>query len=134
MSNPTDTSKGPGVYIPPPLFYVLIFLAAMFIQKKIPLDNALFQLQVIKIAGVILLVVALFFSYRSLRQFFLSKNTLIPIKPASSLQTTGIYRISRNPMYVGISHCIFRTNLPYRQLVESYFVPLTFSNCSGVYY
>ena len=103
MSNPTDTSKGPGVYIPPPLFYVLIFLAALFIQKKIPLDNALFQLQVIKIAGVILLVVALFFSYRSLRQFFLSKNTLIPIKPASSLQTTGIYRISRNPMYVGLA-------------------------------
>jgi Putative protein-S-isoprenylcysteine methyltransferase len=37
-----------------------------------------------------------------LRQFFQSKNTLILIKPASSLQTNGIYRISRNPMYVGL--------------------------------
>ena len=103
MSNPTDTSKGPGVYIPPPLFYVLIFIAGMFIQKKIPLDNALFQLQIIKVAGIFFLMIALFFSFRSLRQFLLSKNTLIPIKPASSLQTTGIYRISRNPMYVGLA-------------------------------
>jgi protein-S-isoprenylcysteine O-methyltransferase Ste14 len=103
MSNQTDTSKGPGVYIPPPLFYIVIFLAALFIQKKIPLANALFQSQIIKVAGIILLVIALFFSFTSLRQFFLSKNTLIPIKPATSLQTTGIYRISRNPMYVGLA-------------------------------
>ena len=103
MSNQTNTSKGPGIYIPPPLFYVLIFIAALFIQKKIPLDNALFQLQVIKIAGILFLIIASFFSFRSLRQFFLSKNTIIPNKPASSLQTTGIYRISRNPMYAGLA-------------------------------
>jgi protein-S-isoprenylcysteine O-methyltransferase Ste14 len=35
-------------------------------------------------------------------QFIQSKNTLITIKPASLLQTTGIYGISRNPMYVGL--------------------------------
>jgi len=40
---------------------------------------------------------------RSLRQFFLTKNTLILIKPASSLQITGIYGITRNPMYVGLA-------------------------------
>ena len=103
MSNQPNTSKGPGVYIPPPLLYILIFLAAIFIQKKNPLDNGLFQLQIIKVAGIILLVIALFFSIRSLRQFFLSKNTLILIRPATSLQTTGIYRISRNPMYLGLA-------------------------------
>jgi protein-S-isoprenylcysteine O-methyltransferase Ste14 len=103
MPNQTNISKGPGVYIPPPLFYVLIFIAAVFIQKKIPIADALFQSQTIKVAGIILLIIALFFLVRSLRQFFQSKNTLILIKPASSLQTTGIYGISRNPMYVGLA-------------------------------
>ena len=93
----------PGVYIPPPLIYILIFLAAVFIQKKFPLNNSLFHQQFTKIAGVLFLLTALFFSVRSLRQFFLSKNTLVPIKPASSLQTHGIYSVTRNPMYVSLA-------------------------------
>jgi protein-S-isoprenylcysteine O-methyltransferase Ste14 len=98
-----STSKGPGVFIPPPLFYVLIFIAAVFIQKIIPISDKLFHSSAIKVVGVILLITALFFLVRSLRQFFLTKNTLILIRPASSLQTTGIYGMTRNPMYVGLA-------------------------------
>ncbi len=103
MNNGIDKSKGPGVYIPPPLFYVLIFIAAVRIQKIIPIPDQLFHLTVIKVVGVILLISALYFSVKSLRQFFLTKNTIILIKPASSLQVTGIYRTTRNPMYVGLA-------------------------------
>jgi len=103
MNKPINTSKGPGVYVPPPLFYVITFIAAVLIQGKIPLSDVQFQLRITKIGGITLLIIALFFLFRSLRQFFLSKNTIILIKPASSLQTTGIYKISRNPMYVGLA-------------------------------
>jgi protein-S-isoprenylcysteine O-methyltransferase Ste14 len=103
MNNQISKSKGPGVFIPPPLFYVLIFIAAVFIQKIIPITDKLFRLLAIKVVGVILLIVALFFLVKSLRQFFLTKNTLVLIKPASSLQTTGIYGMTRNPMYVGLT-------------------------------
>ena len=103
MSNPINKSKGPGVYIPPPLFYVLIFIAAVTLQKKIPIADAIFNIQTMKVMGIIFLIIASFFLFRSLRQFFQSKNTVILIKPASSLQKTGIYSISRNPMYVGLS-------------------------------
>jgi protein-S-isoprenylcysteine O-methyltransferase Ste14 len=103
MDNEINISKGPGVYIPPPLLYAFIFLAAVFIQKKIPITDLVFHSQPIKITGIVLLVIALFFSARSLGQFFRTKNTLILIKRASSLQTTGIYRVSRNPMYVGLA-------------------------------
>ena len=103
MNSQINKSKGPGVYIPPPLFYVLIFLASIFIQRKLPISKLLFHQTIIKIVGVLFLIVALFFLVRSLRQFFLTKNTLILIKPASSLQKTGIYGITRNPMYVGLA-------------------------------
>ena len=103
MKSQINKSKGPGVYIPPPLFYVLIFLASIFLQRKLPISELLFHQTLIKIVGVLFLFVALFFLVRSLRQFFLTKNTLILIKPASSLQTTGIYGITRNPMYVGLA-------------------------------
>jgi protein-S-isoprenylcysteine O-methyltransferase Ste14 len=103
MAKQLDMSKGPGVYVPPPLFYVLTFFVAVLIQKRIPIDDAFFHVKAIKAAGVIFLIIALFFLLRSLRQFFLTKNTIILIRPASSLQTTGIYAITRNPMYVGLA-------------------------------
>ena len=103
INNQINKGKGPGVYIPPPLFYVLIFLASVVVQKEIPVSNAIFQIWAIKVVGIIFLIIASFFLVRSLRQFFQSKNTVILIKPASSLQKTGIYRISRNPMYVGLA-------------------------------
>jgi protein-S-isoprenylcysteine O-methyltransferase Ste14 len=93
----------PGVYLPPPLIYVIIFLASIFIQKKFQIDNSLFRTQLIKIPGGILLFCALFFLSTSLAKFFKTKNTLIPFKPASSLQTKGVYSISRNPMYLGLA-------------------------------
>jgi protein-S-isoprenylcysteine O-methyltransferase Ste14 len=96
----------PGVYIPPPLVYVLVFLIALFIQKKISFNDSLFHLEITRIFGIVLFGVALFFLFTSLRIFFKSKNTLILIRPASSLQTNGIYNISRNPMYVGLA-CIY---------------------------
>ena len=102
MSNPINKSKGPGVYIPPPLFYVLIFINALFIQKEIPISDTLFHILSTKVIGIIFIISALFFLARSLRQFFQTKNTVILIKPATSLQTTGIYGITRNPMYVGM--------------------------------
>ncbi len=94
MINSINKSNGPGVYIPPPLFYVLIFILAVFVQKKIPIADTIFQLHTIKVVGIIFLIIALLFLVRSLRQFFQSKNTVILIKPATSLQKTGIYSIS----------------------------------------
>jgi protein-S-isoprenylcysteine O-methyltransferase Ste14 len=103
MNKQINKSKGPGIYIPPPLFYVLIFITSVFIQKRVPIADTLFHLMIVKVVGVIFLIIALFFLVRSLRQFFLTKNTLILFKPATSLQANGIYGITRNPMYVGLA-------------------------------
>jgi protein-S-isoprenylcysteine O-methyltransferase Ste14 len=100
MQNKKDN---PGVYIPPPLFYFPTFLVAVFMQKKIPIDNSLFHHQFTRIAGAVFLIIALFFFVSSLRQFLQSKNTLIPFKPALSLQTNHVYGITRNPMYFGLA-------------------------------
>jgi len=82
---------------------VATFFAAAFIQKQVPVDDTVFHMPIMKAAGVLLLVIAPWFLVSSLRMFLKSKNTLVPIKPATSLQTTGIYRISRNPMYTGLA-------------------------------
>ena len=100
MENKKDS---PGVYIPPPLFYILIFFASLFLQKQFFIDDAPFHNPFAKIIGAFLIATASFFLFTSLRTFLRTRNTLILIKPATSLQTGGIYRISRNPMYVGLA-------------------------------
>jgi protein-S-isoprenylcysteine O-methyltransferase Ste14 len=92
----------PGVYLPPPLIYVIVFIAAVNIQKMLQIDDSFFHTSISKGIGILLLVAALYFLASSLTKFFKTKNTVVLIKPASSLQTTGVYAISRNPMYIGL--------------------------------
>jgi protein-S-isoprenylcysteine O-methyltransferase Ste14 len=101
--NRENKKDHPGVYIPPPLVYALIFLAAMLIQKIIPFDNHFLDTGISMAIGFILILISMIFALPSLVKFMRTKNTLMTIKPAHSLQTRGIYSVSRNPMYVGLT-------------------------------
>jgi protein-S-isoprenylcysteine O-methyltransferase Ste14 len=93
----------PGVYLPPPLIYVLIFVTAVFIQRTFYIEDSFFHLTLTKGIAILFLIVAFYFMTTSLIKFFKTKNTVVLIKPAASLQTNGVYGISRNPMYVGLA-------------------------------
>lgn len=97
-----QTRDHPGVYIPPPLLYAAVFMLAVFLQHTFSINNYLFELKGTKFAGILFLIAAVFFIFRSLGQFIRTKNTVMTIRPANTLQTTGIYKITRNPMYQGL--------------------------------
>jgi protein-S-isoprenylcysteine O-methyltransferase Ste14 len=92
----------PGIYLPPPLFYVAIFFISIFTQKQFPLPESFWETNSAFIAGTIFVIFGGVVLLPAFIQFFKTKNTLITIKPANSLQTSGIYAISRNPMYLGL--------------------------------
>jgi protein-S-isoprenylcysteine O-methyltransferase Ste14 len=103
MHDENNLARGPRVYVPPPLIYVAIFLIAKFLQSRFPIPSSPpFGMMAAKIGGIALIAAALFFLFRSLRQFIASRNTVVTILPAKSLQTTGIYSLTRNPMYLGL--------------------------------
>ena len=95
-------NDNPGVYIPPPLLYVATFFTAILIQRCLPFSSVFFHTAPSKLVGSIIILTGLVFTISALRQFFQTKNTLVTIKPANSLQTTGIYSVSRNPMYINL--------------------------------
>ena len=92
----------PGVHVPPPLLYVLIFFISIYIQKAAPLSALFFDTNLASVLGVLFSMTGVFITLPALVKFFKTKNTLITFKSANSLQTTGIYSITRNPMYLGL--------------------------------
>src|SRR5215213_1990241 len=92
----------PGIYIPPPLIYVAVFFCSFLLQTTWPLDQSRLNTKAAHIIGWILIGFYFLFAIPAIRRFVVSKNTLVTIKPANSLQTSGIYSFSRNPMYLSL--------------------------------
>lgn len=96
------TRNHPGIYIPPPLLYVVFFVVSFFVQRYWPLDQSLLKTKPAQIVGFLLIASYLLIVIPAIRQFTISKNTLVTIKPANSLETKGIYAFTRNPMYLSL--------------------------------
>jgi protein-S-isoprenylcysteine O-methyltransferase Ste14 len=93
----------PGVIIPPPLFYFGFFILSMILQGHFTIRAGFFfHKQPAILIGYLIYIVGVFFIFPAMFEFIKSKNTIITAKPATSLQTTGIYSYSRNPMYIGL--------------------------------
>lgn len=88
--------------IPPPVVGALVG-AAMWLAA--PLGPALaLGATTMYVLAAILAVVAVTFDLLGLLAFRASRTTINPLKPerASTLVTGGVYRVTRNPMYVGL--------------------------------
>ena len=89
--------------IPPPLVAALFGLAMWALARVVPGIDAAMPVRA-SLATACFLVGA-FFCLAGVVSFRRAKTTVNPLKPeqASSLVTSGIYRWSRNPMYVGFA-------------------------------
>jgi len=89
--------------IPPPLL-VLILSALMKVLSTFESTNSLmFQWRYPLMS--IFLIIAFIFGAPAFRSFAHAKTTINPVNidQASTLVTSGIYRFSRNPMYVSLT-------------------------------
>jgi len=89
-----------GVYVPPPLIYVAIFFLSILIQSIFPLNHS--WLRSNSWLGWVLIGLFVLCCFPAIYRFIKSKTTITTIHPVKNLQTSGIYSISRNPMYLGL--------------------------------
>lgn len=95
--------KSLEVRIPPPAVAAAIALAMWGSSRVAPLLQLPGALRLSAAAGISL--VGIGFSAAGVLAFRRARTTVNPTKPesASSLVSSGVYRITRNPMYVGLS-------------------------------
>lgn len=92
----------PRVYVPPPMIYAAVFGLASMTQTHYPINVSIFNYHNLRYLGWTMIILALGIILPSLWRFWKSKNTLITIRSANSLQTSGIYGLTRNPMYLAL--------------------------------
>lgn len=87
--------------IPPPILALFLGFLMWSLAKNIDLGFFTFELQ--GIMALILLVTGIAIDIAAIIPFRIAKTTVNPMKPskASQLVNTGIYKFSRNPMYLG---------------------------------
>jgi len=90
--------------IPPPIISLLFALIIWVISTATAPVSILNQQQGL-VATVFLLVAGFGFAISGGISFRMAKTTVNPLKPetASSLVTSGAFKYSRNPMYVGLA-------------------------------
>ena len=86
-----------------PVIQVIIIAALMYgAAQFLPVSTTLLEYKWL-IWGVFI-AIGSFFGLAGIVSFYLAKTTVNPEKPekASTLVTSGIYKVTRNPMYVGL--------------------------------
>ena len=95
--------RNAGVHFPPPLIYVVGFVIGWLTNRlsPAPLPSYSPQLRYVVIALLLLAWVALMLG--AFLQFLRAHTAIIPNHAASTIVTSGPYRVTRNPMYVGLA-------------------------------
>jgi protein-S-isoprenylcysteine O-methyltransferase Ste14 len=94
--------SGAAVRVPaPPLLFAAPLAATLALQKWLPLPLPVRP--VTKTVGAVLTVAGLALSASGAATFRRHHTTVVPHHPVSTLVTKGPYRISRNPMYTGLT-------------------------------
>ena len=82
---------------PPVLTFIFIFLAYLT-NWLIPLQ---FSMQWLRYLGFAIAIIGFLLPFFAIREFMKAKTTVNPHGSVSNIISSGIFRLSRNPIYVG---------------------------------
>lgn len=111
--------------VPPPVILAIFAAAVAALPRIVPQASLPFPGQ--RAIAIACIVLGIGIAATGVRAFRRARTTINPLDPdaASSLVTTGIYRWTRNPMYLGMAACLlgiacWRSTLPGYLLVPGF--------------
>jgi len=97
------------IKIPPPILVMILVSSNYFSSKKIDLIHLPNQ----DLISIIILLIGILILINPIFKFIKSKTTIDPIKftKVNKLIISGIYKYSRNPMYLGLLMIVISTSI-----------------------
>ena len=99
------------IKIPPPILVLILIISNYFSQNRLEIIYLPYKYS----TSVLILLVGSLILINPVFKFIKSKTTINPVKFAkvNKLVTTGIFKYSRNPMYLGMILIIISTTIFY---------------------
>lgn len=92
-----------GVFVPPPLLFVIPIVAAVIVGSKWPWPIADRSGLLVR-GGVVMIVAGIAVGLASVYSFRKASTTILPAgRPTTAIVGSGPYRFTRNPMYVAMA-------------------------------
>ena len=101
IENTSQHTNSAGVRILPGYIFLPCAALSIAAELRLTLPHIPLPQPASLYAGIIIAVAALLLALSGLKRFLSQKVNPVPYKPAASLVSSGIYRFTRNPMYVG---------------------------------
>ncbi|MDQ4122858.1 MAG: isoprenylcysteine carboxylmethyltransferase family protein [Acidobacteriota bacterium] len=98
-----EKRDNPGVVAPPPSIYFAGLVAGLIFNYFFPAAIAFLPRMAGIIAGIVLIVFAGFVIFAAFRAFSAAKTNIEPWKPTTAIVSSGVYRFSRNPIYLAMT-------------------------------
>lgn len=99
-----DAHRSVWLLVPPPPLFVAAFMAGVALSTVVPLTLVPHSLHAVgRALGIALIVAAALLAVVAPALFLRHRTTLIPHGQARVLITGGPYRVTRNPMYLGLA-------------------------------
>ena len=114
-----------GAVVPPPLFFLVALVAGWMLDRvwSVPLVPAQ-ALDATRTLGGILVVLGFVAMASGAFTFTRARTAVFPLHPTTRLVTSGPYRFTRNPMYLGMTVATLGTALLWNSLPTLLCVPL----------
>lgn len=101
-SNAARAADTPGVIAPPPLIFAAILTLSVAVDWALGGSDGLLP-DLHRLAGLAMLAPAAMLLVGALGLFRRARTRPEPWQPTSAIVTTGVYAVTRNPMYVGMA-------------------------------
>jgi len=111
-----------GIVIPPPLLFAVPLLAGWLVNRRWPWSLTAGGTASV-VAGVLLISLGAVIALAGVRRFRRAGTTVLPFGGTSELVTSGVYRFTRNPMYLGMTLAYAGSTLLLNSVWCALFVP-----------
>lgn len=98
-----EKRDNPGVVAPPPAIYFAGLVAGLIFNYFFPVTIVFLPRTVGIIVGIVFVAIAGFIIVLAFRSFSAAKTNIEPWKPTTAIISSGVYRFSRNPIYLAMT-------------------------------